>query len=127
MQYISPLGLTFNWDTETSCTVINCLFIQMSNILFVLQILDLVSTLSHLYFQEKLPVTLSYAQASILLCIGLQNQDISYIEVCFFTFSSCGCDHACKLKYVPFKYDDLYPPPPKEQQKRWLMVKGLLL
>ncbi|XP_027365798.1 RNA cytidine acetyltransferase 1 isoform X1 [Abrus precatorius] len=43
-------------------------------------ILDLVPTLSHLYFQEKLPVTLSYAQASVLLCIGLQNQNISYIE-----------------------------------------------
>ncbi|KAB2635271.1 hypothetical protein D8674_025805 [Pyrus ussuriensis x Pyrus communis] len=43
-------------------------------------ILDLVPTLSHLYFQEKLPVTLTGAQASILLCIGLQNQDISYIE-----------------------------------------------
>ncbi|XP_009339476.2 LOW QUALITY PROTEIN: RNA cytidine acetyltransferase 1 [Pyrus x bretschneideri] len=43
-------------------------------------ILDLVPTLSHLYFLEKLPVTLTGAQASILLCIGLQNQDISYIE-----------------------------------------------
>ncbi|KAL2342979.1 hypothetical protein Fmac_004264 [Flemingia macrophylla] len=43
-------------------------------------ILDLVPTLTHLYFQEKLPITLSYAQASVLLCIGLQNQNISYIE-----------------------------------------------
>ncbi|PRQ49031.1 putative tRNA(Met) cytidine acetyltransferase [Rosa chinensis] len=43
-------------------------------------ILDLVRTISDLYFQEKLPVTLSYAQASILLCIGLQSRDISYIE-----------------------------------------------
>ncbi|XP_027368437.1 RNA cytidine acetyltransferase 1-like [Abrus precatorius] len=43
-------------------------------------ILDIVPTLTHLYFQEKLPVTLSYAQASVLLCIGLQNQGISYIE-----------------------------------------------
>ncbi|KAK7358902.1 hypothetical protein VNO77_00843 [Canavalia gladiata] len=43
-------------------------------------ILDLVPTLAHLYFQEKLPVTLSYAQASVLLCIGVQNQNISYIE-----------------------------------------------
>ncbi|CAL9001205.1 unnamed protein product [Prunus brigantina] len=51
-----------------------------SNLADFHMILDLVSTLSHLYFQEKLPVTLSYAQASILLCIGLQNQDISYIE-----------------------------------------------
>lgn len=43
-------------------------------------ILDLVPILVHQYYQEKLPVTLSYAQASVLLCIGLQNQNISYIE-----------------------------------------------
>ncbi|KAK9272602.1 hypothetical protein L1049_002976 [Liquidambar formosana] len=43
-------------------------------------ILDLVHGLAYQYFQEKLPVTLSYAQASVLLCIGLQKQDISYIE-----------------------------------------------
>ncbi|XP_059432015.1 RNA cytidine acetyltransferase 1-like [Corylus avellana] len=43
-------------------------------------ILDLVPTLAHLYFKGKLPVTMSYAQASVLLCIGLQGQNISYIE-----------------------------------------------
>ncbi|KAK7260063.1 hypothetical protein RIF29_25804 [Crotalaria pallida] len=43
-------------------------------------ILDLVPTLAHLYFQEKIPVNLSPVQASLLLCIGLQNQNISYIE-----------------------------------------------
>ncbi|KAK7247503.1 hypothetical protein RIF29_42386 [Crotalaria pallida] len=43
-------------------------------------ILDLVPILAHLYFQQKLPVTLSSVQASVLLCIGLQNQNISYIE-----------------------------------------------
>ncbi|TKY57778.1 N-acetyltransferase protein [Spatholobus suberectus] len=43
-------------------------------------ILDLVPILTHLYFQEKLPVKLSYVQASVLLCIGLQNQNISYIQ-----------------------------------------------
>lgn len=32
------------------------------------------------YFEEKIPVTLSYAQASVLLCIGLQNKDIPYME-----------------------------------------------
>lgn len=52
----------------------------------VLQILDLVPKLTYLYFCRKLPVTLSYAQASILLCIGLQNQDISYIEVYLFIY-----------------------------------------
>jgi hypothetical protein len=49
------------------------------------QILDLVPALSHLYFQEKIPVTLSHAQACVLLCTGLQNQDISHIEVCSLT------------------------------------------
>ncbi|XP_028105902.1 RNA cytidine acetyltransferase 1-like [Camellia sinensis] len=44
-------------------------------------ILDLVANLSLQYFREKIPVTLSYTQASVLLCIGLQHHhDISYIE-----------------------------------------------
>ncbi|KAF3440479.1 hypothetical protein FNV43_RR18763 [Rhamnella rubrinervis] len=51
-----------------------------SNLVDFHMILDLVPVLTHVYFQEKLPVTLSYVQASILLCIGLQNQNISYIE-----------------------------------------------
>ncbi|KAJ7945318.1 RNA cytidine acetyltransferase [Quillaja saponaria] len=37
-------------------------------------------SLAHLYFQEKLPVTLSYEEASVLFCICIQGQDISYIE-----------------------------------------------
>ncbi|KAK4790574.1 hypothetical protein SAY86_017878 [Trapa natans] len=43
-------------------------------------ILDMVPALSHSYFQEKLPVSVSYAQASVLLCMGLQHRDITYIE-----------------------------------------------
>eukprot|EP00268_Persea_americana_P066419 TRINITY_DN9034_c1_g1_i1.p1 TRINITY_DN9034_c1_g1~~TRINITY_DN9034_c1_g1_i1.p1 ORF type:complete len:1032 (+),score=211.38 TRINITY_DN9034_c1_g1_i1:177-3272(+) len=43
-------------------------------------ILDLVPVLAHLYFQEKLPVTLSSVQASVLLCMGLQNRDVTYVE-----------------------------------------------
>ncbi|KAJ6794682.1 RNA cytidine acetyltransferase 1-like [Iris pallida] len=43
-------------------------------------VLDLVPTLAHHYFQEKLPVTLSPVQASILFCMGLQNRDITYIK-----------------------------------------------
>ncbi|OVA17017.1 GNAT domain [Macleaya cordata] len=43
-------------------------------------ILDLLPILSHLYFQEKLPVALSYVQASVLLCMGLQNQNVTYVE-----------------------------------------------
>lgn len=51
----------------------------------LLQIFDLVPILANLYFEGRIPVTLSYAQASVLLCIGLQGQNISYIEVCFST------------------------------------------
>ncbi|XP_027179739.1 RNA cytidine acetyltransferase 1 [Coffea eugenioides] len=43
-------------------------------------ILDIVPKLARLYFLEKLPVTLSYTQASVLLCMGLQKKDISVIE-----------------------------------------------
>lgn len=43
-------------------------------------ILDLVPVLAHEYFLERLPVTLTSVQASVLLCMGLQNQDISYIQ-----------------------------------------------
>lgn len=48
---------------------------------FRFQISDLLSILAPLYFQEKIPVTLTYVQASILFCMGLQNQDVSYVEV----------------------------------------------
>ncbi|XWS33239.1 hypothetical protein CRYUN_Cryun22dG0064400 [Craigia yunnanensis] len=51
-----------------------------NNLIDYLSISDLVSNLAHLYFQEKIPVTLSYVQASILFCMGLQNQDVSYVE-----------------------------------------------
>ncbi|XP_022741678.1 RNA cytidine acetyltransferase 1-like [Durio zibethinus] len=51
-----------------------------NNLIDYLSICDLVSILAHLYFQEKIPVTLSYVQASILFCMGLQNQDVSYVE-----------------------------------------------
>ncbi|GLU13215.1 hypothetical protein SLE2022_298600 [Rubroshorea leprosula] len=40
----------------------------------------LVPVLARQYFQGKVPVTLSYVQASILLCLGLQIQDVSYVE-----------------------------------------------
>lgn len=53
---------------------------------FFWQILDLVPILARLYFEEKLPVKLSYVQASVLLCIGLQNHNILYIEVCLPTY-----------------------------------------
>lgn len=43
-------------------------------------ILDILPKLARLYFLEKLPVTLSYAQASVLLCMGLQRKDISVVE-----------------------------------------------
>ncbi|WJX23106.1 hypothetical protein P8452_12349 [Trifolium repens] len=43
-------------------------------------VLDLVSILAPLYFEEKIPVKLSSLQASMLMCIGLQKHNISYIE-----------------------------------------------
>ncbi|GAA0146893.1 RNA processing factor [Lithospermum erythrorhizon] len=43
-------------------------------------ILDLIPTLAREYFMEKLPVTISPAQASVLLCMGLQGKNIFVIE-----------------------------------------------
>ncbi|CAL5425620.1 unnamed protein product [Camellia sinensis] len=44
------------------------------------QVRPLVPILAQCYFQEKLPITLSYLQASVLLCMGLQVQDITDIK-----------------------------------------------
>ncbi|CAN0865244.1 RNA cytidine acetyltransferase 1 [Linum grandiflorum] len=44
-------------------------------------ILDIVPILARLYFRGRLPVSLSSVQASVLLCIGLQQQNITHIEV----------------------------------------------
>ncbi|GMP57059.1 hypothetical protein CsSME_00021302 [Camellia sinensis var. sinensis] len=44
------------------------------------QVRPLVPILAQCYFQEKLPITLSYLQASVLLCMGLQIQDITDIK-----------------------------------------------
>lgn len=44
-------------------------------------ILDLVPTLSRAYFEGKLPATLSYGQAAILLMLGLQFQQIGDVEI----------------------------------------------
>ncbi|CAL1409069.1 unnamed protein product [Linum trigynum] len=43
-------------------------------------ILDIVPVLARLYFRGKLPVTLSPVQASVLLCIGLQQQNFTHVE-----------------------------------------------
>ena len=37
--------------------------------------------MAHQYFEEKIPVSLSYVQASVLLCLGLQESEFSSIEV----------------------------------------------
>jgi len=70
-----------------------------------LQILDIVPILARLYFQGKLPVTLSYVPASILLCVGLQQRNITFIEVWFSTcqldyFISRMCTHAWTCIYL---------------------------
>lgn len=61
------------------CKFFNCctIFVYLSE-----QILDLVPLLAHRYFQEKMPVTLNGVQAAILLCMGLQNKDLTSIKVC---------------------------------------------
>ncbi|OIT04070.1 rna cytidine acetyltransferase 1 [Nicotiana attenuata] len=41
---------------------------------------DVAQKLARVYFLEYLPVSLSYAQASLLLCYGLQHKDIPEIE-----------------------------------------------
>ncbi|KAJ6918943.1 RNA cytidine acetyltransferase 1-like isoform X1 [Populus alba x Populus x berolinensis] len=43
-------------------------------------ILDIVPILARLYFRGKLPVTLSHVSASILLCVGLQQRNITFVE-----------------------------------------------
>ncbi|KAL3515472.1 hypothetical protein ACH5RR_022374 [Cinchona calisaya] len=44
-----------------------------------MKVRDMVPLLAQCYFQEKLPVTLSYLQASILLCMGLQLHDVELL------------------------------------------------
>ncbi|KAK8717275.1 hypothetical protein V6N13_044549 [Hibiscus sabdariffa] len=51
-----------------------------NNLIDYLSITDLLSILAQLYFQEKMPITLTYVQASILFCMGLQTQDVTYVE-----------------------------------------------
>jgi len=41
---------------------------------------DLVPALARAYFAQRIPVNLSYGQAAILLCVGLQHGDISRVE-----------------------------------------------
>ncbi|CAN1345012.1 RNA cytidine acetyltransferase 1 [Linum perenne] len=43
-------------------------------------ILDIVPVLARQYFRGRIPVSLSSVQASVLLCIGLQQQNITHIE-----------------------------------------------
>jgi tRNA(Met) C34 N-acetyltransferase TmcA len=38
---------------------------------------DLVPAIARAYFSQRIPVNLSYGQAAILLCVGLQHGDIS--------------------------------------------------
>ena len=43
-------------------------------------VLDLVPSLSNSYFSGSIPCTLSYAQAAILVCLGLQQSNIETLE-----------------------------------------------
>ncbi|VVB06095.1 unnamed protein product [Arabis nemorensis] len=67
---------------------------------------DICKTLAHQYFQEKLPVSLSYVQASVFLCLGLQESDFSSIERLMQL--ERGQIHSLLLKAVKKLYDYLY-------------------
>ena len=43
-------------------------------------ILDLMPALMRAYFGGRIPATLSYGQAAIFLCLGLQQIDVSGVE-----------------------------------------------
>lgn len=81
------LSLLFSSSSEKFKSVGSLLVLDYDSggpyFIIFFQILDLVPRLAHLYFQEKLPVTLSYVQAAVLLYIGMLGQDISCIQVCF--------------------------------------------
>ncbi|KAG0616549.1 hypothetical protein M758_5G124300 [Ceratodon purpureus] len=51
-----------------------------SNLVDYHLILDLVPTVSRLYFLERLPTSISYGQAAILLCLGLQHHQLEHVE-----------------------------------------------
>ncbi len=44
-------------------------------------VLDLLPPLSHAYFRGCLPAPLSYSQAAILACVGLQQHEIGKVGV----------------------------------------------
>lgn len=43
-------------------------------------VLDLVPPLAHAYFSARLPAPLSYSQAAILACVGLQQHEIGKVR-----------------------------------------------
>ncbi|KAF6255647.1 GNAT acetyltransferase 2-domain-containing protein [Scenedesmus sp. NREL 46B-D3] len=51
-----------------------------SNLVDYHLILDLLPSLARLYLSGQLPATLSYGQAAILLCLGLQQREVAEIE-----------------------------------------------
>lgn len=58
------------------------LFLQAysSNLVDYHLILDLLPSLARLYLSGQLPATLSYGQAAILLCLGLQQRELNDVE-----------------------------------------------
>ncbi len=51
-----------------------------SNLVDYHLILDLLPSLSRLYLSGQLPATLSYGQAAILLCLGLQQREVAEVD-----------------------------------------------
>jgi hypothetical protein len=77
-------------------------------------VLDLISPLSHAYFGGLLPAPLSYSQAAILACVGLQQHDIGKVcvagalmTVLLHLLAACqrkwrrSCVWGCALQAIP--------------------------
>lgn len=67
---------------ELYVSICDSLFLQAysSNLVDYHLILDLLPNLVRLYLSGQLPATLSYGQAAILLCLGLQQREVSEVE-----------------------------------------------
>lgn len=75
--------------------------------------MDIVPKLARLYFLEKLPVALSYTQASVLLSMGLQRKDVSDIEVCSLTIVML----TILYEYIRVSYCKFFESFDKEKEK----------
>ena len=100
--YVNEIQIIFNYYVIKNClskAILLLEFLIFSGPTYFhgnnRQVLDLVPTISRLYFMERIPATLSYGQAAILLCLGVQHQNINYVEVSSFLFLFVSCRFFC--------------------------------